>query len=59
MDDDLTYRWVGLAIDEADAVMVAKAEARAEGWDPGGPVAYRVVEQAGFLPIAHEWVESA
>lgn len=59
MDDDLRYRWVRPATDEADAVMLAKAQARADGWNPDGPVAYRVVEQTGFLPVAHEWVESA
>ncbi len=57
MADDLTYRWTGQATDEAHAVTLAKAAARDDGWQPGGPVAFRVVETAGFLPVAHEWVD--
>ena len=59
MADDETYVWRGRATDEADAVVVAKAAASGDGWEPSGPVAYRVVEQAGFLPVAHEWVDRA
>lgn len=57
MADDLTYHWSGQATDEAHAVVLAKAAARDDGWTPEGPIAYRVVEAEGFLPVAHEWVD--
>jgi hypothetical protein len=59
MAEDLTYRWEGRATDEAHAVVLARSEALADGWHPDGPVACRVVEATGFLPVAHEWVDSA
>lgn len=59
MSEDLVYTWTGYATDEAHAVVVAKREAAADGWAPEGPVAYRVVETGGFLPVAHEWVDRA
>lgn len=59
MAEDPTFVWVGEATDEAHAVVRAKADARADGWEPVGHVAYRVVEAGGFLPVAHEWVDAA
>ena len=59
MADDETYTWVGQATDEAHAVVLAKRAAIDDGWAPGGSIGFRVVEAAGFLPIAHEWVEDA
>ncbi len=59
MAADQCYGWEGATTDEAHAVVLARREARSDGWDPEGPVAYRVVEVTGFLPVAHEWVESA
>ena len=59
MAEDETYRWEGRATDEAHAVVLAKHESQADGWNPDGPVACRVVEVAGFLPVAHEWVDAA
>ena len=59
MADDETYTWVGRATDEAHAVVLAKRSASDDGWAPDGPVGYRVVETAGFLPVAHEWVDNA
>jgi hypothetical protein len=50
MADDETYTWVGQAADEAHAVVFAKPAASDDGWAPNGPVGYRVVESAGFLP---------
>ena len=57
MAEDETYQWFGRATDEAHAVVLAKAEALADGWAPNGPVAYRIVEDVDFLPVAHEWVD--
>ena len=59
MAEDLTYRWEGRATDEAHAVVLAKQESKAHGWSPDGPVACRVVESTGFLPVTHEWVDTA
>ena len=59
MVEDGTYRWRGPATDEAHAVVLARAEASSDGWNPDGPVACRVVELAEFLPVAHECVEQA
>ena len=59
MAQDQTYRWEGQATDEAHAVVLARHEAQADGWNPDGDVACRVVEVAGFLPVAHEWVDTA
>jgi len=59
MADDETYTWVGQATDEAHAVVLAKRAASDDSWAPDGSVAFRVVEAAGFLPVAHEWVEDA
>jgi hypothetical protein len=59
MADDQTYTWSGQATDEAHAVVLAKRAAADDGWEPGGPIGYRVVETGGFLPVAHEWVDRA
>lgn len=59
MAEDEAYTWCGQATDEAHAVTLAKTAAEGDGWEPRGPVAYRVVEGAGFLPVAHEWVDRA
>ena len=39
--------------------MLAKHDAQENGWNPHGDVACRVVEVTGFLPVAHEWVDTA
>jgi hypothetical protein len=57
MADDATYHWRGEATDEAHAVVIARREAAADGWQPDGPIACRVVESTDFLPVSHEWVE--
>jgi hypothetical protein len=59
MSQDQTYTWSGRATDEAHAVVLGNAAAEGDGWEPSGPVSYRVVEQGGFLPVAHEWVDRA
>ena len=59
MADDETYTWVGQATDEAHSVVLAIRTAIYDGWASGGSVGFRVVEAAGFLPVAHEWVEDA
>lgn len=51
--------WGGPASDEAHAVVLARRAASDDGWAPDGSVGFRVVEAAGFLPVAHEWVEDA
>ena len=43
MAEHETYGWEGRATDEVHAVMRAKRESHADGWNPDGPVACRVV----------------
>ena len=59
MGEDLTYRWEGRATDDAHAGALGEQESTAEGWSPDGPVACRVVESTGFLPVPREWVDAA
>jgi hypothetical protein len=61
--------FVGVIVDEAHHVRNSaswshrggpgESDARADGWNPEGPVAYRVAEVVDFHPVAHEWVERA
>ena len=52
MDEARSYKWHGLATDEAHAVSSAMQEATADGW--ANTTSYRVCECVEFLPVASE-----